>query len=159
MAGSERGIVMRTYRPSVMWAVGAFFVGGWAYFAWAVASSEEVVEGPRWWVTAALGVLTLGVVRLVYRLATTAVLVRAQGLSVRNVLRTVEVPWAEVEGFDTEFKPLQGRVGVAVLRSGRTLVISALQASNPFAARDYMGQLAAALDELERHLEAQRGGR
>ena len=149
---------MRTYRPSVMWAAGAFSVGGWAYFAWAVASSEEVVEGPWWWVAAALAVLTLGAIRLVYRLATTAVLVRAQSLRVRNVLRTVEVPWSEVDGFDTEFKPLQGRVGVAVLSIGRTLAMSALQASNPFLARDYLGQLAAALDELDRHLQAQRRG-
>lgn len=146
---------MRTYKPAVMWTASAWFVAGWAYFAWAVASSTEVRQGPRWWVMAALALLTAGVLYVAYRLPPTAVLVRSEGLLVRNVLQTSEVSWSEIEGFDTAFKPLQGRVGVAVLRSGQRLPLSALQAGNPFVSRDYTGELTAALDELERHRPAQ----
>ncbi len=93
-------------------------------------------QGSVWtpWAGGGLAAVGLAALALLRRLRRVAVETAAEGLVVRNLLRTRRLPWAEIEGFE-EGRRRGFTLAAVRTRSGRRHALSAVGDPGPVARR------------------------
>lgn len=98
------------------------------------------------------GLATLG-----YRVSRTGVLVEADKVVVRNIWRTIEVAWDDIDAFAVAPFGLWWTTGYVHLRDGANIITWGIQGRNRFLFNDN-GWTSAAIARLNGELAQRRGG-
>ena len=123
---------------------------------YALALLNVFLKNPSTFGIAFLMIATVVIAFFGYRPVSAEVTVTAEGVSIRNLLRNIQVGWDQVSSFSFGARGLNASIGVAVLNDGRELSITAIQGPPLFPHSKRAQRAREAIDRLNNELSQHR---
>jgi Bacterial PH domain len=113
----------------ILLAIGLFLILFYALLCWIARNDEQFRT--NWPAVVGMGLFVGGPALLMVRSAFCGVVLKPEGVLVRNPLRTHAFGWDEVQGFSIGTRSMYPKIGLLHLTDGREVRLFGIQGPNP----------------------------